>query len=53
MSIRSIVVKPSDLNVKKTNKVKDEKININTSTIRKMLLEKLKQHKKPKKYLFE
>ncbi|ADX05879.1 hypothetical protein 162322410 [Organic Lake phycodnavirus 1] len=49
MSIRSIVVKPSDLNVKKTNKVKDEKININTSTIRKMLLEKLKQHKKTQK----
>jgi len=48
MSIRSIVVKPCDMTIK-TKKMKPEPVHINTSTIRKLLLEKIKQHKKTQK----
>jgi hypothetical protein len=54
MSIRSISINPSDLNIK-TKKEKKKKsflsepITINTTNIRKLLLEKLKQHKKTHK----
>ena len=56
MSIRSISINPSDLSIKskkdkKTKKMTQlsEPITINSTNIRKMLLEKLKQHKKTQK----
>jgi hypothetical protein len=56
MSIRSISINPSDLSIKskkdkKTKKITQlsEPITINSTNIRKMLLEKLKQHKKTQK----
>ena len=56
MSIRSININPSDLSIKpkkdkKTKKMTQlsEPITINSTNIRKMLLEKLKQHKKTQK----
>jgi len=56
MSVRSINVNPSDLNIKKKTSKNtkapsnlSEPITINTTNIRRLLLEKLKQHKKSKK----